>query len=124
MKNTTKPRAVNNPTVDLDAIADAVLARIVERIAGAAKPAYYSTRRGHDVPGMSHAASQAAIEACPHSVRRGRYRVVDRESFESWEKSQLPQAAPQLGESSSSPKPEPWSPERAFASIGLRKVGG
>jgi len=86
----TAKHATVNDALDLDALADKVLEKIVARIAGAAKPATYSDRRGHGPAGMTDDRAKQLIRACPHSVKRGRWCVVDREVFERWERSLLP----------------------------------
>jgi hypothetical protein len=93
----------------------------IRAILGAAlaeKPATYSDRKGHGPAGYSDEVSKEKIRACPYSVKRGRWLVVDREAFEGWERSQLP-AAPAPVKAA----PAPWSPASALEAAGLRRQG-
>jgi hypothetical protein len=101
--------------VNIDALADRVLEKLVARIAGASKPATYSDRKGFGPVGYSDERAKERVRACPHAVKRGRWHVVDREAFEAWERSQLPTVE--------TPRPvSTWTPGGALAESGLRRV--
>jgi hypothetical protein len=110
------PKPTNVNAVDLEALADKVLEKLVARIAGAAKPAVYSDRKGHGPAGYSDDRAKERVRACPHAIKRGRWWVVDVAAFEGWERAQLPQVkAPAVSE-------EPMTFAKAASRAGMRLV--
>jgi hypothetical protein len=94
------------PSLDYAELARHVAPLVIQHLAGAlAKPATYSSRKGHGAPGYSAREWRALAKRI--GTKRGRWWTVTAEQLAAHE---APQPAPA----------ERWSPEQAARDLGLR----